>query len=79
MTDDAEEHRCQHANDRERRTLRPGEQPDHDIMCGRPACLWRLPDMTTGYYCAEHGPKVLVRVQRRLELNGGYAVARPHD
>ncbi len=62
---------CQHANDRDRRTLRPGEQPDWDILCGRPASLWRLPDMTNGFYCAEHGPKVTQRVQRRLDRKGG--------
>lgn len=61
-------HGCQHANDRDNRPLRHGEQADWDLFCGRDATEWKLPDKTTGFYCAEHGPKVVERNAKRHRL-----------
>lgn len=50
----------------------PGERANLPVkFCPREAIVWRLPDYRTGVYCAEHGPKVVARIQRRLALQQG--------
>jgi hypothetical protein len=68
---------CQHAKDRSPEEqaaidkMGPGERANLPVeFCPRGATVWRLPDSREGYYCADHGPKVLARVQRRIAMRG---------
>lgn len=50
----------------------PGERANLPAKpCGKPATEWRLPNGRKGFYCAEHGPRVVARNQRLLDLKKG--------
>lgn len=50
----------------------PGERANLPVrFCDKPATEWRLPDGRKAFYCSGHGPGVVARVQRRLDLKRG--------